>query len=45
MDVMSRLLLFLVLLVISSCAFAQDAIEPYVEYRKRVEAAQNVSPP
>src|SRR5690554_6088102 len=44
MNVASRLLFPLALLVVSSGLFAQDAIQPYVEYRKRVEAAQNISP-
>ncbi|MGY1529310.1 hypothetical protein [Luteimonas sp. A649] len=44
MNVASRLLFPLALLVASPGLFAQDAIEPYVEYRKRVETAQNISP-
>lgn len=31
-------------LIVSLPALAQDAIQPYVEYRKRVESAQNISP-
>lgn len=35
---------WLSLVVVSSGALAQDGIHPYVEYRKRVEATQNISP-
>ncbi|MCD9008212.1 hypothetical protein LDO31_18640 [Luteimonas sp. XNQY3] len=41
---MQRLLVTLALLVVSFSVVAQDAIQPYVEYRKRVESSQNVSP-
>lgn len=44
MNVAARLLFPLALLAGSSSLLAQDAIEPYVEYRKRIEAAQNISP-
>lgn len=44
MNVASRLLFPLALLFASPGLLAQDAIEPYVEYRKRVEAGQNISP-
>jgi RHS repeat-associated protein len=44
LNVVHRLLVLLVLLVTSFSAYSQGAIEPYVEYRKRVETAQNISP-
>lgn len=34
----------LLLLVIQEPIWAQSGIEPYIEYRKRVETAQNISP-
>ena len=44
MPVAARLLLPLALLAESCGLLAQDAIQPYVEYRKRIETSQNISP-